>query len=81
MKVNYLIVLRDNSVKHIFYEEVTSILDQNGIFNSKRASFPGKSGIIIQFEFSIPTKKGEKLIRTIRSGNELNRSKLLTMYT
>ncbi|MCY3030602.1 DUF1828 domain-containing protein [Aerococcus sp. Group 1] len=81
MQVNDLIVLRDNNVKHIFYEEVSSFLDQNGIFNSKKPSFPGKSGITVQFDFSVPTKKGEKLIRTIRNGNDLNRSKLLTMDT
>ncbi|HFU3983548.1 TPA: DUF1829 domain-containing protein, partial [Streptococcus suis] len=41
-----------------------------------------KEGITVQFDFSIPTiHEGEKLIRTISNGNDLNRAKLLTMDT
>ncbi|HFU4377163.1 TPA: DUF1828 domain-containing protein [Streptococcus suis] len=82
MQVNDLIVLRDNSVKSIFFEEVESFLRSQEILYAKRPSFAGKEGITVQFDFSIPTiHEGEKLIRTISNGNDLNRAKLLTMDT
>lgn len=45
------------------------------------SSFAGKGGITVQFDFSIPAPKKEKLVRTISNGNDLNRAKLLTLDT
>lgn len=81
MQVNDLVVLQKNNVKNIFYEEVESLLNKNDVLYSPRPSYAAKGGITVQFDFSIPTKGNEKLIRTISNGNDLNRSKLLTMDT
>lgn len=82
MQVNDLIVLQDTSVKNILFEEIENFLKSEEILYAKRPSFAGKEGITVQFDFSIPTiKDGEKLIRTIANGNDLNRYKLLTMDT
>lgn len=82
MQVNDMNVLQKSNVKNIFFEEVEDILKKNEILFSRKPSFPGKEGITIQFDFSIPTNKNmERLIRTIPNGNDLNRSKLLTIDT
>lgn len=81
IQVNDLIVLQKNTVKSLFFEEVEMLLKKNKVFYSSRPSFAGKNGITVQFDFSIPTTTTEKLVRTIRNGNDLNRSKLLTMDT
>lgn len=81
MQVNDLIVFKKDEINTTFVEEVKGLLEQNKILHSTRPSFPGKNGITVQFDFSVPTPKKEKLIRTIRNGNDLNRSKLLTMDT
>lgn len=81
LQVNDLIVLQKDNVKNIFFEEVEHLLQKNDVLFSPKPSFAGKGGITVQFDFSVPTRKKEKLIRTIRNGNDLNRSKLLTMDT
>lgn len=82
MQVNDLIVLQDKKVKSIFFEEIENYLIQQEILFARKPSFAGKEGITVQFDFSIPVLKGgEKLIRTISNGNDLNRAKLLTMDT
>ncbi|HFU3705179.1 DUF1828 domain-containing protein [Streptococcus suis] len=82
MQVNDLEVLINNRIKNTLFEEIESYLNSREILYTSRPSFAGKGGITVQFDFSIPThKRGEKLIRTISNGNDLNRAKLLTMDT
>lgn len=81
MQVNDLIVLHKNVRRNIFFEEVADLLTKKEVLFVNKPSYAGKEGITIQFDFSIPTQKNEKLIRTIRYGNDLNRAKLLTMDT
>lgn len=81
MQVNDMIVLKDKNVKNIFHDEVEEILRKREVFFTSRTSFSGKEGITVQFDFTIPTRKNEKLIRTISNGNDLNRAKLLAMDT
>ena len=81
MQVNDLIVLQDKKVKNIFFEEIENYLNDRDVLFARKPSFAGKEGITVQFDFSIPIKGGEKLIRTISNGNDLNRAKLLTMDT
>ncbi|KXT73135.1 prophage protein [Streptococcus sp. DD10] len=81
MQVNDMIVLQDKSVKNIFHDEVEQILNEREILFTRRPSFSGKEGITVQFDFAIPTRKTEKLVRTISNGNDLNRAKLLAMDT
>ncbi|MBD3948810.1 DUF1828 domain-containing protein [Tuanshanicoccus lijuaniae] len=79
MQVNDMIVLRKENKSHIFFEELESILAKEGVLYTTKPSFAGKDGITVQFDFSIPYTGGDKLVRTIRNGNDLNRAKLLTM--
>lgn len=79
MQVNDLIVLKSNNIRGLFFEEVEKLLKSNNVLFSSKPSFAGKGGITVQFDFSIPTSNKEKLIRTIRNGNDLNRSKLMTV--
>lgn len=81
MQVNDLEILINSKTKHVFFEEIESFLSDHDILYSRRPSFAGKEGITVQFDFAIPTPNREKLIRTISNGNDLNRSKLLTMDT
>lgn len=82
MQVNDLIVLQKKNILNIFFEEVELLLKENNILYSYKPSFAAKGGITVQFDFSIPTNQpSEKLVRTIRNGNDLNRAKLLTMDT
>lgn len=82
IQVNDLIVLQDRKVKNIFFEDIENFLIEKEILFVRRPSYAGKEGITVQFDFSIPILKGgEKLIRTISNGNDLNRAKLLTMDT
>lgn len=82
MQVNDLVVLQHSNIKNIFFEEIEQFFYKNDVLFAKRPSYAGKEGITVQFDFSVPTKKsGEKLIRTISNGNDLNRAKLLAMDT
>lgn len=81
IQVNDMIVLKDSNVKNIFYEEVEHILHERNVLFSSRPSFAGKEGITVQFDFSIPTPKKERLVRTISNGNNLNHAKLLAVDT
>ena len=81
MQVNDLIVLADNKTKSPFFEEIEQLLREREVLFTRRPSYAGKEGITVQFDFAIPTKKDEQLIRTITNGNDLNRAKLLTMDT
>lgn len=81
MQTNDLIVLANNNVKNIFFEEFEQYLKEKDILFVRKPSFAGLKGITVQFDFSIPTPKNERLIRTISRGNDLNRSKLLAMDT
>lgn len=81
MQANDLIVLRDDNVKTIFFEQFSAFLDEHKVFYSKKPSYAGKKGITVQFDFSIPGIKKEKLVKTISNGNDLNGTKLLTMNT
>lgn len=81
MKINDMIILRDDKVKSMFFEDVEEFLKQNNILFEKNPSFAGKGGITVQFDFSVPTSDRGKLMRVIGNGNDLNRAKLLTMDT
>jgi Domain of unknown function DUF1828. len=81
MKINDMIVLRDDKVKNMFFEDVEEFLKSNKILFDKNLSFAGKGGITVQFDFSVPTGNRGKLMRVIGNGNDLNKSKLLTMDT
>ena len=81
IQVNDLVVLQKTNVTNIFFEEVEILLKKNEVLYTTRPSFAGKGGITVQFDFSIPTSNNEKLVKTIRNGNDLNRSKLFTMDT
>lgn len=81
MQVNDLIVLADGKTKNIFSDEIEHYFRERNILFTRRPSFAGKEGITVQFDFAVPTNKNEQLIRTITTGNDLNRSKLLTMDT
>ncbi|MCV5951954.1 DUF1828 domain-containing protein [Lactococcus petauri] len=81
MKINDMIVLKDDKVKNMFFEDVEEFLKQNNILFEKNPSFAGKGGITVQFDFSVPTNDRGKLMRVIGNGNDLNKAKLLTMDT
>lgn len=81
MQTNDLIILTNNNVKNIFFEEVEQFLKKQNILFVRKPSFAGLKGITVQFDFSIPTQQNERLIRTISRGNDLNRAKLLAMDT
>lgn len=81
MKVNDMIVLKDDKVKSMFFEDVESFLISEDILFEKNLSFAGKGGITVQFDFSVPTNDRKKLMRIIGNGNDLNKAKLLTMDT
>ena len=85
LQVNDLIVLQKSNIKTLFSEEIESILSENEILFSTKPSFAGKAGVTVQFDFSIPTRRNNKpsenLIRTIKNGNNLDRSKILAMDT
>lgn len=81
MQVNDMIVLQDSNVKNIFHEEVEQTLNDRKILFASRPSYAGKEGITVQFDFTIPVPKKERLVRTISNGNNLNHAKLLAMDT
>ncbi|MDR2833697.1 MAG: DUF1828 domain-containing protein [Streptococcaceae bacterium] len=81
IQVNDLAVLANKNVKNIFFEEVELFLRSKNILFARKPAFSGKEGITVQFDFSIPTERNEKLIRTISNGNDLNRAKVLSMDT
>ncbi|WP_277293916.1 DUF1828 domain-containing protein [Streptococcus hyointestinalis] len=81
IQVNDLVITHNKTVKSPLFEEVQEILKSREILYSERPSFAGMEGITVQFDFSVPTLKNEKLIRTIPDANNLNRAKLLAMDT
>ncbi|MEI7450692.1 MAG: DUF1829 domain-containing protein [Desulfomonile sp.] len=67
LAVNDLFYLAAPSVESLFYEDVVSWLDTNGIRFTPRVKFTGKSGYDHLFDFVIPKSRlqPERLLQTI----------------
>ena len=72
-KVSDMFLLKKDTVKSLFLEDVTGYLDANNVRYLQNASFLGRSNLHSQFDYSIPKSK-ESPQRFIKAMNVLSQS-------
>lgn len=82
VKVSDLFFTSRNNVQSLFLEDVQSYLDNEEIRYTPNISFPGKSGLITNYDFVIPKSRNapERILKVVNHIDQMQTNNILFLW-